>query len=75
MTDAVSQATAYSYDSFGDMTTANPPGPAIVHNTYDLRGRKLTTTDPDMGAWSYSYDAFGSLAQQTPSSAVERKVS
>jgi YD repeat-containing protein len=50
---------------FGDMTLANPPGPAVVHNSYDLRGRKLTTIDPDMGSWSYGYDAFGALATQT----------
>jgi RHS repeat-associated protein len=65
VTDAVGQATSYAYDSFGDMSTANPPGPAITHNTYDLRGRKLTASDPDMGLWSYSYDAFGELASQT----------
>jgi YD repeat-containing protein len=47
------------------VTVANPPGPAIVRYTYDLRGRKLTASDPDMGNWSYSYDAFGALASQT----------
>ncbi|HEY2070573.1 MAG TPA: FG-GAP-like repeat-containing protein, partial [Rhizomicrobium sp.] len=63
--DANNQQTTYSYDAFGDMTTANPPGAAIVHFTYDLRGRKLSTGDSDMGNWSYTYDAFGSLATQT----------
>src|ERR1700689_1392605 len=65
VTDAMGQATTYAYDAFGDLTTANPPGPAIVHFTYDLRGRKTFTSDSDMGLWTYSYDAFGSLATQT----------
>ncbi len=65
VTDALGQPTTYSYDAFGDMTTANPPGTAIVRYTYDLRGRKLSASDSDMGTWTYSYDAFGALATQT----------
>ncbi len=65
VTDALGQPTTYSYDAFADMTTANPPGTAIVRYTYDLRGRKLSASDSDMGTWTYSYDAFGALASQT----------
>jgi RHS repeat-associated protein len=63
--DAKGQVTTYAYDSFGDMITANPPGAYILRNTYDLRGRKLSAADSDMGLWHYSTDAFGSLYQQT----------
>ena len=47
------------------MVTANPPDAYILRNTYDLRGRKLSAADSDMGLWHYSYDAFGALYQQT----------
>ncbi len=32
---------------------------------YDLAGRKVEMTDPDMGRWSYAYDAIGNLVRQT----------
>ena len=32
---------------------------------YDIRGRKTSMTDPDMGAWSYSYNALGELVSQS----------
>jgi RHS repeat-associated protein len=67
VTDAMAGITTYLYDAFGDMTTVHPPGavPITVTYTYDLRGRKISAADPDMGTWSYSYDAFGALYQQT----------
>jgi YD repeat-containing protein len=34
-------------------------------NSYDLRGNKTLSGDPDMGAWSYVSDAFGELYTQT----------
>ncbi|MEW5829920.1 MAG: SpvB/TcaC N-terminal domain-containing protein, partial [Chloroflexota bacterium] len=33
--------------------------------TYDLAGRKLSMSDPDMGNWTYTYDALGNLKTQT----------
>jgi len=32
--------------------------------SYDLRGRKTSMTDPDMGAWTYGYNALGELLWQ-----------
>ncbi len=32
--------------------------------TYDLAGRKLSMSDPDMGNWAYAYDALGNLTLQ-----------
>ncbi|MEI9932627.1 MAG: hypothetical protein WDM89_19360 [Rhizomicrobium sp.] len=40
-----------------------------MKNTFDLRGRKTSSIDSDMGTWIYATDAFGELYQQT--SAVE----
>ena len=46
------------------------PGEAITTTypaemSYDLAGRKLAMSDPDLGAWSYTYDAAGNLRTQT----------
>ena len=62
--------TRYVYDSEGDLLTVTDPAGNVTTNTFDLRGRKLTASDPDMGKaggnlWSYQYDAFGELVQQT----------
>ncbi len=40
VTDATGQPTTYSYDAFGDMTTANPPGAAIVRLSRVARHRQ-----------------------------------
>ena len=32
--------------------------------TYDLRSRKTSMTDPDMGLWYYAYDAAGQMIWQ-----------
>lgn len=32
--------------------------------TYDLRGRKLSSSDPHMGTWTYKYNALGELRLQ-----------
>ena len=29
-----------------------------------MRGRKLTTTDPDLGTWAYTYNGFSELVAQ-----------
>jgi len=33
--------------------------------SYDVRGRKTSMVDPDMGTWSYTYNAAGELKTQT----------
>jgi YD repeat-containing protein len=37
----------------------------IVTATYDVRGRKTASSDPDLGAWTYSYDTASELVSQT----------
>jgi RHS repeat-associated protein len=66
MTDAKSGTTNYVYDAFGNvLTTTDPTGSNVITATYDTIGRKLTSHDPDLGAWSYVYDGFGELYTQT----------
>jgi RHS repeat-associated protein len=66
MIDANNGTTYYVYDAFGDvLTTTDPTGSNTITETYDTIGRKLTSHDPDLGAWSYNYDGFGELYQQT----------
>jgi YD repeat-containing protein len=36
-------------------------GPRI----YDIRGRKTSATNPDLGTWSYVYDVLDELTSQT----------
>jgi RHS repeat-associated protein len=60
----------FAYDGFGDVLTASDPASNTITNTYDTRGRKVTTVDPDMGAWdgktwSFSYDQLSELTGQT----------
>jgi RHS repeat-associated protein len=65
-TDAASNTTNYTYDSFGDvLTVTDSTGSNVITNTYDQRGRKVTSSDPDMGAWSYAYDVLSELTTQT----------
>lgn len=58
-------ATAYTYDAFGDPLTVTEPGSHAITNVFDIRGRKTSSTDPDMGHWTYAYDQLGELLTQT----------
>jgi YD repeat-containing protein len=37
----------------------------VTSLAYDLRGRKTSRVDPDMGTWQYRYNTFGELIWQT----------
>ena len=54
----------YEYDELDQLVNVNQ-GSFPTYLTYDRAGRKLSMTDPDMGAWAYTYDAIGNLASQT----------
>ncbi|HEX3810303.1 MAG TPA: FG-GAP-like repeat-containing protein [Rhizomicrobium sp.] len=64
VTDALAGVTHYSYDGFGDLLTATDPAGHTISNTYDVRGRKTQSNDPDMGDWTYAYDALSELTSQ-----------
>jgi RHS repeat-associated protein len=36
----------------------------VITNTFDLRGCKTASSDPDMGDWTYSYDVLSELTSQ-----------
>jgi RHS repeat-associated protein len=59
----------YAYDAFGQLltTTVYKENGSTVSTSlaYDLRGRKISMVDPDMGIWSYAYNAAGELTTQT----------
>ena len=59
----------FGYDEQGNLATTTQGGPgvsdAVTSMEYDLVGRKISTSDPNMGAWSYAYNAFGELVEQT----------
>jgi RHS repeat-associated protein len=52
-----------TYDALGNLLTSSTAGSTIV-NVFDRRGRRLQTTDPDMGTWTYKYNGFGELVEQ-----------
>ncbi len=53
----------YKYDALGNLKETNANG-LITSIDYDLRGRKMSMDDPDMGEWFYEYDAVGNLVWQ-----------
>jgi RHS repeat-associated protein len=65
--DDAGTAVLTDYDALGEPTLVKLQG---FNNTgssygYDIRGNKLTDSDPDKGAWSYSYNALGLVASQS----------
>ena len=61
--------TEYDYDLAGQMIQVDQVNGigvfASTYMAYDLGGRKLEMSDPDMGVWTYDYDALGNLTHQT----------
>ncbi|WP_316228456.1 RHS repeat-associated core domain-containing protein [Bradyrhizobium sp. SZCCHNR1039] len=65
ITDALNNTISYVYGPFGELVqTVDAAGNAVTA-TYDTRGRKIASSDPDMGAWSYSYNTANELTSQT----------
>lgn len=56
--------TGYVYDAFGNSIAVMDPAGNVVSNRFDVRGRKVTSNDPDMGNWTYGYDVLGELTSQ-----------
>jgi RHS repeat-associated protein len=67
VTDHLTTKTLYVYDAIGQLTSTSVNGVSGTTSsyTYDIRGNKITDSDPDKGNWSYSYNALGQLASQT----------
>jgi RHS repeat-associated protein len=63
--DAQGNVTTFSYDPFGNLLrTVDATGHNVVTATYDLRGRKTASADPDLGTWTYSYNSLSQLVSQ-----------
>ncbi|MBV8755036.1 MAG: hypothetical protein JO328_19440 [Hyphomicrobiales bacterium] len=64
--DAQNNVTYYYYDPFGNLVeTIDATGKNVAAASYDDRGRKIQSSDPDLGTWTYSYDTLGQLIRQT----------
>jgi RHS repeat-associated protein len=65
VTDPMTGITQYQYDPFGNPSKViDPLGNQIVTN-YNVRGFKMSMSDPDMGSWTYDYFPTGELKTQT----------
>jgi RHS repeat-associated protein len=67
VTDDAGTAILYTYDALGELTQTRMAG---IGNTasdyaYDVRGNKVSDSDPDKGDWTYEYNALGLVSSQT----------
>jgi RHS repeat-associated protein len=62
--DAKGGRTRYDYTAFGQLAATDAQG-VVSSATYDGRGRKKTSVDPDAGTWQYVYNVAGELIRQT----------
>ena len=70
--DALNNYNAYLYDASGNLVrtefhdkSGDVAKTTTVAMNYDIRGRKVSMLDPDMGTWTYEYNAAGELIKQT----------
>ncbi|WP_422772346.1 polymorphic toxin-type HINT domain-containing protein [Plantactinospora sp. WMMC1484] len=57
--------TEYTYTSAGHLATMKDPAGNIWSHSYDQRGRKIETIDPDAGTSTYRYDDLDRLVSST----------
>ena len=55
---------SYLYDADGNLTLTQDPVGNQLQISYDTRGRKIGSVDPDMGTWTYTEDGFGDLIEE-----------
>ncbi|MCC4310608.1 FG-GAP-like repeat-containing protein [Alcanivorax marinus] len=63
-TDNDGRQITYLYDATGQLTKALLPGGVELVNQYDLLGRKVLSSDPNIGTWRYAYDGYDQLVLQ-----------
>ena len=56
--------TNYTYDVKDQLVGVQDAAWNQTQIFYDMLGRKVGMSDPDMGVWSYAYDALGNLTRQ-----------
>ncbi|WP_189155653.1 polymorphic toxin-type HINT domain-containing protein [Lentzea pudingi] len=58
-------ATKYAYTPAGQLASVTDPAGNAWRSTYDLRGRKIASDDPDAGHTDIVYDAAGRVLSST----------
>jgi RHS repeat-associated protein len=70
-TDALGANVGFQYDAFDNLLKTRDALQNVITQTYDVRGRKLSMTDPDTGPMQFEYDALGQMvSQQTANEAI-----
>jgi RHS repeat-associated protein len=57
--------TAYEFDAFGNLVQMKDASLAETDYTYNIRGFKTASSDPDTGNWIYAPNSLNELEQQT----------
>jgi RHS repeat-associated protein len=66
ITDNAAKDTTYGYDPLGNLENVAGPGAISETMTYDVRGRKKSSTNANItGKYTYVYNGAGELIQQT----------
>src|SRR5206468_1315733 len=55
---------AHQHDAFGNLVQTKDALQNSILLSYDIRGRKVTLSEPDAGLFGYCYDALGQLKAQ-----------
>lgn len=55
----------YEYEPFGNLNKTTDQLGNVIQISHDVRGRKKTLVDPDLGTRSYEYDNLSQLMKQT----------
>ena len=63
-TDNDGRQITYFYDATGQLTKALLPGGVELVNQYDKLGRKVLSSDPNIGTWRYAYNGYDQLILQ-----------
>jgi RHS repeat-associated protein len=64
MPNVTAGTVTYEYDPFGGPINTNAGG-VVATFVNDLRGRKKSMSDPDMGNWTYDYNALSEMIRRT----------
>lgn len=57
--------TNYVLDPFGNLVQMTDAAGAITTYTYNIRGFKTASSDPDIGSWTYTPNSLNELVSQT----------
>lgn len=69
--DAAGGDTDYEYDAFGNLLKTRDFHGNEITLTYNVRGMKMSSSDPDLGNWAYDYFPLGELKKQTDAKSQE----